>query len=98
MGNRVFKTQKEYIRYLRWQRRATQIITVCSAILVFLYIVIPNLHSLAAWLVFVAYLLFMSFLDYHAKQEFLKKDTETAKKEAQNKLAKQNIKRIRKRK
>ena len=98
MGNKVFKTQKEYIRYLRWQRRVTQIISIVSVLLFFLYIVLMNSHSLAAWLIFTAYVLLMVILNYHAKQEFLKKDTETAKNEAQARLARDNKKKIRKQK
>lgn len=98
MGNSFFKTQKEYIRYLKWRRRVVQIVTILSIILLFLYILISNPHSFAAWLFFAAYVLFMMILDYHAKQEFLKNDTETAKKEAQARLEHQNRKRISKRK
>ena len=94
MGNKVFKTQKEYIRYLRWRRRVTQIISIVSVLLLFLYIAMMNSHSLTAWLVFAAYVLLMVVLDYHAKQEFLKKDTETAKQEEQARLARENRKRI----
>lgn len=94
MGNKVFKTQEEYIHYLRWRRRVTKIITAGSVILLFLYIVIANPHNLIAWLAFAAYVLLMVFLNYHAKQEFLKKDTETARKEAQARLAHQNKKKL----
>lgn len=98
MDNRIFKTQKEYIRYLRWRRRVGQIVTIVSIILLFLYILIANPHSFVAWLFFAAYVLVIVILDYHAKQEFLKKDTETAKKEAQARLAHENRKRISNRK
>jgi len=98
MGNKVFKTQKEYIRYLRWQRRVTQILSIVSVLLLCLYIVLMNSHSLTAWLVFAAYVLLMVFLNYHAKQELLKKDTETAKQEEQARLARNNKKKISKQK
>jgi len=80
MGNKVFKTQKEYIRYLRWRRRVTQIISLVSVMLLFLYIVLMNFYSLTAWLIFTAYALLIVVLNHHAKQEILKEDTETAKK------------------
>ena len=96
MGSRIFKTQKEYIRHLRWRRRVTKIITIFSGVLLFLYIVVTSPRNLSAWLLFSAYTLLMVFLDYQAKREFLKEDTETAKKEAQEKLARENSKRIRK--
>ena len=98
MSNKVFKTQKEYMRHLRWRRRITQSISILSVVLLFLYIVLMNAHSLAAWLIFVAYVLLMVVLDYHAKQEFLKKDTETAKKETQARLVHENKKKISKQK
>ena len=94
MGSRIFKTQKEYIRHLRWRRRVTKIITIFSGVLLFLYIVVTIPRNLSAWLVFAAYVLLMVVLDYHAKQEFLKKDTETAKQEEQARLARENRKRI----
>ena len=94
MDNKVFKTQKEYIRYLRWRRRVTQIVSIVSVLLLFLYIVLMNANNLTAWLVFAAYVLLMVVLDYHAKQEFLKKDTETAKQEEQARLAREHRKRI----
>ena len=98
MGNKVFKTQKEYINYLRRRKRIQQIISICSGILLFLYIVITNPHRLTAWLVFGAYVLLMMILNYYVKQEFLKSDTETAKKEAQTRLAYENKKKISKQK
>ena len=94
MSNKVFKTQKEYMRHLRWRRRITQSISILSVVLLFLYIVLMNAHSLTAWLIFVAYVLLTVVLDYHAKQEFLKKDTETAKQEEQARLARENRNRI----
>ena len=94
MDNKVFKTQKEYIRYLRWRRRVIQIVSIVSVLLLFLYIVFMNANNLTVWLVFAAYVLLMVVLDYHAKQEFLKKDTETAKQEEQARLARENRKRI----
>ena len=94
MGNKVFNTQEEYIHYLRWRRRVSTIITAGSVILLFLYIAIANPHSLVAWLAFAVYVLLMVFLNHHAKKEFLKKDTETAKKEAQARLAHQNKKKL----
>ena len=98
MDNRVFKTQKEYICHIRWRRRIGQIVTIVSIILSFLYILIANPHSFVAWLVFAAYVLLMVILNYHAKKEYLKEDTETAKKEDQERLAVENEKRISKRK
>lgn len=98
MGNKVFKTQKEYIRYLRWRRRIFQIISIVSVLLLFLYVVMMNSHSLTAWLVFTAYLFLMAILNHHEKQEYLKEDTETAKKEEQARLAHDNKKKISKQK
>ncbi len=96
MGNKVFKTQKEYIRYLRLRRRTTQIISIGSVFLLFLYIVLMNPQSMTVWLVFAAYVLLIVILNHFAKQEFLKKDTETAKKESQVRLAHNIRKKMRK--
>ena len=98
MDNRVFKTQKEYICHIRWRRRIGQIVTIVSIILSFLYILIANPHSFVAWLVFAAYVLLMVILNYHAKKEYLKEDTETAKKEEQARLACNNKKKTSKQK
>ena len=98
MDNRIFKTQKEYILHLRRRRLVGQIFTIVSIILLFLYILIVNPHSLNAWLILAAYVLLMVILNYHAKQELLKKDTETAKKEAQARLVCDNKQKIKKRK
>lgn len=96
MSKKVFKTQKEYIRYLRWRQRTSRIIAVFSVILLFLYIVLENPYRITAWVIFAGYALLMAILDYHAKQELLKKDTETANKETQASIAEENKKRIRK--
>lgn len=96
MGNPIFKTQKEYIRYLRWRRRVTQIVSIVSVLLLFLYIVLMNANNLTAWLVFAAYGLLMVVLNHHAKQEYLKKDPETVRKEEQARFAYENRKRLRK--
>ena len=96
MGNPIFKTQKAYIRYLRWKRRVTQIISIVSVLLLFLYIVRMNSHSFTVWLVFAAYVLLMVVLNHHAKQEYLEKDPDTARKEEQARFAYENRKRLRK--
>ena len=95
--NKVFKSQKEYMRYLRWRRCATHIITVCSIVLLLIWILSVNPHSFDAWLLFAAYVLFMVILSYHAEQEYLKKDKDVANEKAQAKLAAENRKRINKR-
>ena len=94
MGNKTFKTQKEYICYLRWRHCVTLIISIISVLLLFLYIVLINAYSLPAWMIFIAYVLLMVVLNYHAKQELLKKDKETAKKEEQSRLAREIKKRV----
>ena len=95
--NKVFKSQKEYLRYLRWRRCASYIITVCSIVLLLVLILTVNSHSFGAWLLFAAYVLFMVILSYYAEQEYLKQDKDAANKIAQEKLATENKKRINKR-
>ena len=95
--NKVFKSQKEYLRYLRWRRCASHIITVCSIVLLLAWILTVNPHSFGAWLLFAAYVLFMVILSYYAEQEYLKQDKDAANKIAQEKLATENKKRINKR-
>ena len=95
--NKVFKSQKEYLRYLRWRRCASHIITVCSIVLLLVWILTVNPHSFGAWLLFAAYVLFVVILSYHAEQEYLKQDKDAANKIAQEKMATENKKRINKR-
>ena len=95
--NKAFKSQKEYLRYLRWRRCASNIITVCSIVLLLVRILTVNPHSFVAWLLFAAYVLFMVILSYYAEQEYLKQDKDAANKIAQEKLAAENKKRINKR-
>jgi phosphatidylglycerophosphate synthase len=90
------KTQKEYIRHLRLRRRVTLIISIGSVLLLFLYIVLKNPQNLTVWLVFAAYVLLIAILNHFAKQEFLNKDTETAKKESQERLTHNIRKKMRK--
>ena len=92
--NKVFKSQKEYLRYLRWRRKVVHIITICSVILLFLYIITVNPHSIGAWIVFLVYILFMVILSYRAEQEYLRQDKDVANKKAQEKLAHENKKRL----
>ena len=81
--NKVFKSQKEYLRYLRCRRKVVHIITICSVILLFLYIITVNPHSIGAWIVFLVYILFMVILSYRAEQEYLRQDKDVANKKAQ---------------
>ena len=95
--NKVFKSQKEYMRYLRWRRSVIHIITVCSVLLLLIWILSVNPYSFGAWMLFAAYILIMVILSYHAEQEYLKKDKDVANEKAQEKLAAENRKRINKR-
>ena len=90
----VFKSQKEYLRYLRRKRHVTRILAVCSVVLLFVYILAVNPHSIVAWIVFVFYILSMVILNYYAEQEYLKEDTIVANKKTQQRLAGENKKRI----
>ena len=92
--NKVFKSQKEYLRYLRLRRKVVHIITICSVVLLFLYIITVNPHSIGAWIVFLVYILFMVILSYGAEQEYLRQDKDVANKKAQKKLARENKKRL----
>ena len=92
--NKVFKSQKEYLRYLRRRRKVVHIITICSVVLMFLYIITVNPHSIDAWIVFLVYILFVVILSYRAEQEYLKQDKEAAKKKAQERLADESKKQI----
>ena len=96
MGHKIFKTQKQYIRYIRWRHRVTQIMTIVSVLLLLLHIILVNPYSIAAWLVFTTYLVFTIILNHCAKQEYLRTDTEAAKKDAQERFAKENKMRLRK--
>ena len=95
--NKVFKSQKEYLRYLRWRRCVRRIITVCSIVLLLVWILTVNPHSIGAWLLFAAYVLFLVMLSYRAEQEYLKQDKDAANEITQEKLAAENIKQINKR-
>ena len=94
--NRVFKSQEEYLHYLRWRRKILRIITICSVVLLFLYIIAVNPHSIGAWIFFLVYILFMVILNYHAEQEYVRQDKDVANKKAQEKSAEENKKRINK--
>ena len=92
--NKVFKSQKDYLRYLRWRRYIGRIITVCSVVLLFIFIIAVNPHSIGAWVVFLVYILFMGVLSYCAEQEYLRQDKDVANKKVQEKLAHENKKRL----
>ena len=94
---KVFISQKEYLRYLRWRRCVIHIIAVCSVVLLFVFIVAVNPHSIGAWMLFAVYLLFIVILSYRAEQEYRKQDKDAANKIAQEKLVAENKKRINRR-
>ena len=92
--NKVFKSQKEYLRYLRWRRNVVHIIAICSVVLLFFYIIAVNPHSIGAWIGFLVYILFMVILSYRAEQEYLRQDKDAANKKVKKKLAHENKKRL----